>query len=105
MELHPVRVHRSEENLPRKEQLAYRIAQVAADPVAVTPEAADMVINRIIDNASVALASLTRAPVSAARAQAASHSAPASGHGASVFGVDALSSPEWAAWANGVAVR
>ncbi|RJT95917.1 MmgE/PrpD family protein [Arthrobacter frigidicola] len=105
MELHPVRVHRSEENLPREDQLAYRIAQVAADPVAVTPEAADMVINRIIDNASVALASLTRAPVSAARAQAASHSAPTSGRGSSVFGVDALTSPEWAAWANGVAVR
>jgi 2-methylcitrate dehydratase len=105
VELHPVRVHRSDENLPKEGQLAYRIAQVALDPVAVTPEAADMVINRIIDNASVALASLTRAPVNAARAQAAGHAAPATGHGASVFGTATRSSPEWAAWANGVAVR
>ena len=34
---HKVRVWRSEENLPREEQLAYKIAQVAADPVEVTP--------------------------------------------------------------------
>ena len=58
VELHPVRVHRSEENLPRTGQLAWKIAQVAADPVEVTPEVTDMVINRIIDNASVAIASL-----------------------------------------------
>ena len=61
---HHVRVYRSEENLPREEQLAYKIAKVATDPVAVTPEVADMVINRVIDNASVAIASLNRGPMS-----------------------------------------
>ncbi len=105
VELHPVRVHRSEENLPRTGQLAWKIAQVATDPVEVTPEVTDMVINRIIDNASVAIASLTRAPVVAARAQALSHPVSAHGAGAAVFGVDSPVSAEWAAWANGVAVR
>ena len=34
---HHVRVHRSDENLAREEQLARKIAEVAADPVEVTP--------------------------------------------------------------------
>ena len=38
VELHPVRVHRSEENLPRTGQLAWKIAEVATDPVEVAPE-------------------------------------------------------------------
>ena len=73
---HHVRVYKSEENLPREEQLAHKIAVVAADPVEVTPEVTDMVINRIIDNASVAIASLNRAPIVAARAQALTHAGP-----------------------------
>ena len=104
---HQVRVHRSEENLPREDQLAYAIAEVAADPVAVDPAVVDMIINRVIDNASVAAASLTRGPVTAARAQALDHPVSRGGHGSTVFGEpnDTLTSPEWAAWANGVAVR
>jgi 2-methylcitrate dehydratase len=103
--IHPVRVYRSEENLAREDQLAYKIAAVAADPVDVADEVADMVINRIIDNAAVAVASLNRGPVITARAQALSHSVPGGGSGGTVFGVDRKASPEWAAWANGVAVR
>ncbi len=102
---HHVRVHRSEEELAREDQLAFKIAQVAVDPVEVEPEVVDMIINRVIDNAAVAAASLTRAPVSAARAQALDHPVSRNGAGASVFGTEELSSPEWAAWANGVAVR
>jgi hypothetical protein len=60
---HHVRVYKSEENLAREDQLAHKIATVAADPVPVTGEVTDMVINRIIDNASVAIASLNRAPI------------------------------------------
>ncbi|TKV28263.1 MmgE/PrpD family protein [Arthrobacter sp. NamB2] len=105
VEHHPVRVHRSEENLPRTGQLAWKIAEVATDPVEVPADVIDMVVNRIIDNASVAIASLNRAPVVAARAQALSHPVSAHGAGASVIGVDSLVSAEWAAWANGVAVR
>jgi 2-methylcitrate dehydratase len=104
---HHVRVHRSEEELPREEQLAWKIAEVAADPVEVEPEVVEMIINRIIDNASVAAASLTRGPIIAARAQALSHPVSAGGAGSTIFGaeLDHRTSPEWAAWANGVAVR
>jgi 2-methylcitrate dehydratase len=104
---HHVRVHRSDEDLPRERQLAYEIARVAADPVEVEPAVVDMIINRVIDNAAVAAASLTRAPVSAARQQALDHAVSISGNGATIFGCANArrSSPEWAAWANGVAVR
>jgi 2-methylcitrate dehydratase len=102
---HHVRVYKSEENLPREDQLAHKIAVVAADAVAVTPDVTDMIINRIIDNAAVAIASLNRAPIISARAQALTHAPSANGKGSKVFGIDQAVSPEWAAWANGVAVR
>ncbi|MGP5151669.1 MmgE/PrpD family protein [Glutamicibacter ardleyensis] len=102
---HPVRVYRSEENLAREDQLAHKIATVAADPVEVTAEVTDMIINRIIDNASVAIASLNRGPIVAARSQALTHAPSTGGKGANVFGITEKVSPEWAAWANGVAVR
>lgn len=105
--IHHVRVHRSEENLAREDQLAHRIAEVAADPVAVESDVVEMIINRVIDNAAVAAASLTRGPVTAARAQALDHPVSRGGAGATVFGEPNTvhTSPEWAAWANGVAVR
>jgi 2-methylcitrate dehydratase len=105
--LHDVRVHRSDENLSKDGQLAWKIAEVATDPVGVSAEVTEMVINRVIDNAAVAAASLTRRPVVAARSQALSHPRSTGGDGANVFGTDAAIrvSPEWAAWANGVAVR
>jgi 2-methylcitrate dehydratase len=104
---HHVRVHRSDENLPREGQLAWKIAEVAVDPVAVEADVTDMIINRVIDNAAVAAASLTRRPVVAARQQAEDHGVSAGGAGATIFGcaLDRVTSPEWAAWANGVAVR
>jgi 2-methylcitrate dehydratase len=107
MDSHEVRVHNIEENLAREGQLAWKIAEVATDPVEVTPEATDMVINRIIDNAAVATASLLRDPVIAARSQALSQPVSTGGVGATVFGkpIDRRVTPEWAAWANGVAVR
>ncbi len=109
--IHHVRVHRSEEELPREGQLAWKIAEVASDPVAVDADVVDMIINRVIDNASVAAASVNRGPIVAARAQALAHPASTGGAGSSIFGLPStgadagLSSPEWAAWANGVAVR
>jgi 2-methylcitrate dehydratase len=107
MNTHEVRVHKSEENLARKEQLAWKLAEIATDPVAVTDDVTDMVINRMIDNAAVATASLTRAPVVAARSQASAHPVSIGGSGSTIFGktLDRRFSPEWAAWANGVAVR
>jgi 2-methylcitrate dehydratase len=107
MRNHRVRVHRSEEALPREGQLASAMAQVAVDPVDVDHEIAEMIINRVIDNAGVAAASLARSAPSAAREQAAAHPPSLGGCGACVFGLDANArvSPEWAAFANGVAVR
>src|SRR5882724_7458435 len=97
-----VRSRRSADDFPRTEQLAWKIAEVAADPVEVPAEVEAMVVNRIIDNAAVSAASVTRRPVTVARVQA---QANRNKNGATVFGVDGTYSPEWAAWANGVAVR
>jgi 2-methylcitrate dehydratase len=102
VKLHSVRTHPTSENLPREDQLAWKIAEVATDRVEVTDDVAEMIVNRVIDNAAVATASLTRAPVVAARAQAHDHPYVP---GSTVFGVGGRYGPEWAAWANGVAVR
>ena len=100
--MHTVRARRSADDFPRREHLAAKIAEVAADPVAVDPETAEMVVNRIIDNAAVSAAAVLRRPVTVARQQALAHRVR---QGARVFGVDGTYSAEWAAWANGVAVR
>ena len=50
---HDVRAHRSKDALKREDQLAWKIAAVASDPVEVDAEATDMIINRIIDNLSL----------------------------------------------------
>ncbi|WP_280351760.1 MmgE/PrpD family protein [Nocardia abscessus] len=109
MKTHIVRARCAAEEFPRSEHLATKIAEVAADQVEVTTEVGAMIIDRIIDNAAVAAASLTRGPVTAARAQATAQPyRPRTGRrGATVFGlpVGQRVSPEWAAWANGVAVR
>jgi 2-methylcitrate dehydratase len=104
MKNHTVRVYPSKENLPREDQLAWKIASVATDPAPIDPAVEDMVINRMIDNASVAIAAINRAPPAAARAQAIAH--PRDG-GATVFGIpnDRTFEAEWAAWGNGTAVR
>ena len=101
---HRVRVHASAERLAREDQLAWKIAAVAAAAGALSPEVVEMIRCRVVDNAGVALAAVNRAPVAAARAMALAH--PRRG-GATLFGlppslrVDA----EWAAWANATAVR
>ncbi|SEP41950.1 2-methylcitrate dehydratase [Methylobacterium sp. ap11] len=104
MRLHEVRTYLSAEALAREDQLAWKLAEVAGDPMAVDDDVVEMIGNRIIDNAAVAAASLARRPVASARAQAMAHPlAP----GATVLGLSPHRrvSPEWAAWANGVAVR
>jgi len=104
MIFHEVRSYRAKDRLPRQDQLAWKIAAVAADPVAVEDDVAAMIINRIIDNAAVACAALNRHAVQTARAQALAHPRSV---GATVFGLSAetLVCAEWACWANGTAVR
>lgn len=104
MKSHKVRTYKSAENLAREDQLAWKIASIAADNVALDADVVEMIGNRIIDNAAVAAASVARRPVASARAQAQAHPFLP---GATVFGLSTAKriSPEWAAWANGVAVR
>jgi 2-methylcitrate dehydratase len=101
---HTVKVYPSKQELKREDQLAWKIAAIASDPVKVDDDVTDMIINRIIDNASVAIASVNRRPVANARAMAICH--PRDG-GATIFGMPQRRrfSAEWAAWANGTAVR
>ena len=102
---HKVRVYTSKENLERKDQLAWKIASLATDKANIGNDVSDMVINRIIDNAAVAIAGINRTPPTTARAQALAHSR--DGGGATLFGIpnDQRFDAEWAAWANGTAVR
>jgi 2-methylcitrate dehydratase len=104
MIIHDVKVHPEADRLKREDQFAWKIAAVAADPVPLDADVVEMIGNRIIDNASVAIASVNRGPVTTARAQALAHPRPG---GASVFGCppELRVHAEWAAWANGTAVR
>ena len=86
MKTHHVHAHPSRDELPRDDQLAWKMAEVAADPVAVESDVTEMIINRIIDNASVAVASLNRGPIKTARAQARAHVREG---GATLFGMPA----------------
>jgi 2-methylcitrate dehydratase len=99
-----VKVHPSSANLKKKDQLAWKIAEIASDKAKINNDAVEMIINRIIDNASVAIASFNRKPVISAREMALSHSRK---NGATVFGLNSKIKVdcEWAAWANGTAVR
>ena len=101
---HTVRVYPSSVTPPREDQLAWKLAEVATDMAAVETDVAAMVANRVIDNAAVAIAAINRSAVRTAREQALAH--PRSG-GANLFGIDngRQFSAEWAAWANGTAVR
>jgi 2-methylcitrate dehydratase len=104
MVIHRVQVYPSKTPLPKAEQLAWKIAEVANAAPPLDAEVAEMVINRMIDNAGVALAAINRAPVANARSQALAHPRD---QGATLFGInsDQRFEAEWAAWANSVAVR
>ena len=99
-----VKVHPSSSNLKKEDQLAWKIAEIASDKSRPGADAIDMIINRIIDNASVAIASFNRKPVVSARDMALAHTRK---KGATIFGLNSKYKfdCEWAAWANGTAVR
>jgi 2-methylcitrate dehydratase len=101
---HEVRVQAAGERLDRGSQLAWLIAEVACDPVAVPPEIVEIVTDRLIDVSACAIAALNRDPVVSARAQALAHPRPA---GACIIGMPRTQTVhcEWAAWANCAAVR
>jgi 2-methylcitrate dehydratase len=99
-----VKVHPSAANLAKEQQLAWKLATFAAQKTIIQDDVKQMLINRIIDNAAVGIAAINRGPVMAARAQAQAHERK---NGATVFGISSNQRfhAEWAAWANGVAVR
>jgi 2-methylcitrate dehydratase len=102
--VHKVKVYPSKTHLPKKNQLAWKIAEIASDNAKLNKDSIEMVINRVIDNASVAIASLNRRSVVSSREMALMHSRK---NGATLFGVDSKLKfdCEWAAWSNGTAVR
>ena len=104
MKSYQLKVFPSKSKLKKEDQLAWKLAKLALDPAPISSEVKDMVINRIIDNAAVAIASVKRQAPLIAREQALSHKRE---NGASLFGLSSkyLFSPEWVAWANGTAVR
>ena len=104
MIIHKVKVYPSKINLPKKNQLAWKIAEISSDNSKLYKKSVDMVINRIIDNASVAIASLNRKAVISSREMALKHLRK---NGANLFGVNKKIKVdcEWAAWSNGTAVR
>ena len=104
MILHTVKVFPSKKKLPKKNQFAWKIAEIASDNAKLNQQSVEMAINRIIDNASVAIASLNRKSVISSREMAIAHPRK---NGATIFGVNSKKrfDCEWAAWTNGTAVR
>ena len=99
-----VKVYPSKLRLKKEDQLAWKIAEIASDNAPLNEKAIEMVINRLIDNAAVAIASTERKAVISARDMAVAHPRES---GATIFGVNSSKRfhCEWAAWANGTAVR
>ncbi len=106
MPLHKVKTHGEGQILPRQEQLAWKIAELATATREVDARAATMVGNRLLDNAAVALGAINRDPVRHARLLALGYEHPRQ-RGAALFGLPSSRTfhCEWAALANGVAVR
>ncbi|HEY4203151.1 MAG TPA: MmgE/PrpD family protein [Devosiaceae bacterium] len=104
MQTHTVKVHPSADNLPKERQLAWHIASFATGVGPLDADVVEMIACRIVDNASVAIAAINRAPVAAARAMALAHPRRA---GSTLYGLDRATrvDAEWAAWANATAVR
>jgi len=104
MIIHKLKVYPSAVKLPKKKQLAWKLAELASDNAKLNKNSVEMVINRIIDNASVAIASLNRKAVVTSREMAIKHPRK---NGATLFGVNSNQrfDCEWAAWSNGTAVR
>ena len=104
MIIHKLKVYPSKVKLSKKKQLAWKLAELASDNAKLNNKSVEMVINRIIDNASVAIASINRKAVISSREMAMKHSRK---NGATIFGINSNQKfdCEWAAWSNGTAVR
>ena len=99
-----VRVYDLAATPPQEEQLAWVLAECAADKSPVDPKALEMAACRVIDNSAVAMAAINVGSVAAARAEALAHPRD---NGAALYGLSPSVAVhcEWAAWANATAVR
>jgi len=90
--------------LKKEEQLAFHIANMASQDWQLNEDIIEMVGNRLIDNAGVAIAAINRDAVKIARAQAMKFE---NKNGSTLFGIknNIKFDCQWAAWANAVAVR
>ena len=99
MIIHKLKVYPSKIKLHKKNQLAWKLAELASDNSKLNKKSVEMVINRIIDNASVAIASLNRRAVITSREMAMKHPRK---NGATLFGINSRQKfeCEWAAWSS-----
>ena len=103
MKKYSIKVQQPGEVSKKDEQLAWRIASMASQDWGLVNEISEMVGNRIIDNAGVAVAAINREAVKIARSQAMQFE---NDQGATLIGLDHNKKfdCQWAAWANAVAV-
>ncbi len=106
MKIHTVRFHLEKDLLKKEDQLAWKLAKLASDTQDsdLDAEVVDMIKNRIIDNAAIALAAVNEYAVTVARDKA----LPSEGTGNATiygFGKDKAFGPREAAFVNAVAVR
>lgn len=106
MAIHTVKVEGTSGDLATQDQLAWKIAELASHAASldIDDDVREMVKNRLIDNAAIAIAAVNERAVAVARAKAMPSE---STGGSTVFGVDNTRTfaPEKAAFANAVAVR
>ena len=70
MKTHSVKLQKPGKKISKKNHLAWLIAKMASEDWNLNKDVIDMVGNRIIDNAGVAVAAINREAVKIARAQA-----------------------------------
>lgn len=101
---HRVRPQKPGERVSREEQLAWKIAEVAADRAPLDPESAAMAALRIIDDWAVAIAALDRPSVIAAQGAALAYRRD---RGSSLIGLGRRGrvDPFWGGYANATAIR
>ena len=103
MKNHDLRVYPSKEHLPRK-SACLETCRNFIDHVAIDDDVREMIINRIIDNASVAIAAANRRPFCLTLELWRFAIQEKVELTFLVFPNETFS-PEWAAWANGTAVQ
>lgn len=101
---HDITIRASAAPLARADQLAWKLASRAAGKPAVNRDVTSHLINRLIAAGARAVQSVNTSSAIAARGAALAHLKKLSG--AQMFGVPSriTASPEWAAWANGMAL-